>query len=282
MENRISMVPVLRDMFPAKEDVGPPGFLELHRDLQELEAATSEDWRRLREHNEAIPVPSELVEVTSRLLQVCERLDLQQRSALGPGPGEHECDLGVLCYKMQTSLALGKSPKSGSSVDVKQRPVDSRCSTSCTSSPFVSSETIAPIPIKAGARSPLCFEWFSRPGNRKYWVLRDGCGGCMTDDELVQGDIVFLTAGQVCPADSRILVQTIDAVMCKGEQRWYPTTMPTSETAIESRNMIFADTAVEAGAVFVIMLRTPPKRTYLEALRARATSTVFRNFLLAR
>jgi magnesium-transporting ATPase (P-type) len=115
-------------------------------------------------------------------------------------------------------------------------------------------------------------------GNRKYWVLHEGVGGCMTEDELVQGDIVFLTAGQVCPADSRILVQTIDAVMCKGETRWYPTTTPTSETAVESRNMIFADTAVEAGAVFVIMLRTPPKRTYMEAMK----TTVFRRLLVAR
>jgi magnesium-transporting ATPase (P-type) len=100
----------------------------------------------------------------------------------------------------------------------------------------------------------------------------------MTEDELVQGDIVFLNAGQVCPADSRILVQTIDAVMCKGEERWYPTTTPTSDTAVESRNMIFADTAVEAGAVFVIMLRNPTKRTYVEAMKA----TFFRRLLFAR
>jgi hypothetical protein len=278
------MVPVLRDILSSKraskEGLGPPGFLELHRDLQVLEAATSEDWRKIREHNEAIPVPSELQEVTSRLLQVCERLDLQQRSALGPGPGEHECDLGVLCHRMQTSLTLGKSAKSGSSIDVKQRLVDSRCSTSCTSSPFVSSEAVAPIPSKADASAPSCFEWVSRRGNRNNWVLHAGSGGCVADDELVQGDIVFLTAGQVCPADSRILVQTIDAVMCKGEKRWYPTTTPTSENAIESRNMIFADTTVEAGAVFVIMLRTPPKRTYFEALKA--TSTVCRHIFFSR
>jgi magnesium-transporting ATPase (P-type) len=132
----------------------------------------------------------------------------------------------------------------------------------------VSAETIVPIAVKKDTSAPSCFEWFSRHGNRKYWVLHEGSGGCMTDDKLVEGDIVFLSAGQVCPADSRILVQTIDAVMCKGEKRWYPTTTPTSETAIESRNMIFVDTAVEAGAVFVFMLRTPPKRTYIEAFKA--------------
>merc|ERR1719399_1539596 len=106
----------------------PAEFSALRARLRDLDERVAAERSKLRSHNLQLGVPSELEDVTDRLLQVCDRLDLETRSRTG-GSAEHACDLGVLCHRLKTSVGEGKSIVR----DTRRRGASS-CSTSCSPS----------------------------------------------------------------------------------------------------------------------------------------------------
>ena len=79
-------------------------------------------------------------------------------------------------------------------------------------------------------------------------------------EELVMGDIIFMQAGDIVPADCRILESngfTVDNSILTGESEPYELDVHTThENQLSSRNMAFYSTFVVRGTAKAVVTRT--------------------------
>ncbi len=117
-------------------------------------------------------------------------------------------------------------------------------------------------------------------------VLRDGAKKEIPLSSLVPGDIIYLSAGDIVPADSRVIVQKdlyVDQSGLTGES--FPvektttaTTAAGNATITEASNYVFLGTSVVSGTAAAVAVRTGGSTEYgkiAEQLVGRAPETEF-------
>lgn len=94
-------------------------------------------------------------------------------------------------------------------------------------------------------------------------VIRDGVRSRVRTDQLVPGDVVLVCAGDVVPADLRIIEINIgsplktDMSNLTGESdAVYRSDQPTNENPLETRNLLFYSNRVVEGSAKCIVLFT--------------------------
>ena len=101
---------------------------------------------------------------------------------------------------------------------------------------------------------------FNSKSNVEYVVIRNGQKSLVRKLEIVKGDLVSLTLGQIVPADMRVISYEgqlmVDNRIITGNPTELKSNSPTSTDFLLSQNMIFAGTVLIKGSCEAIVLKT--------------------------
>ncbi len=127
-------------------------------------------------------------------------------------------------------------------------------------------------------RTELAVEQLAHTSRRHSTVVRDGQRCTMPADDLVRGDIIELSAGEIVPADSRIISSTsleVDGASLTGESLPVrKSEAPSFEVQVADRSsMLYEGTAIAAGKVTAVVVALGDET---EARRSSKTVNVSR------
>lgn len=239
------------------ESGGAPSAEQLQKGLGDLERAVQGQIAyeiSIRNSNMSFAAN----ETTQLLIAACEKLALEKEAMDRAHFEEHTSELPFMCRHFNTSVDAGLSEK-------------------------VYREKLAAASPQKGAAKPkrrrrvfglLCCQvefppqqaWWldiTRSLRQNFQVLRAGKIVIASALELVQGDVMYLQAGQRAAADGRVLVHTEgtaidvsqlsdglqDVRLCSTEATAGPITT--------SSNIVLKDSYLVQGALFMMVVRTP-------------------------
>jgi len=239
-----------------------PKLVELER-LVQVQLA---EEGRLRNANSSFTPKNE---TTQLLLAACEKLSAQKEAMDRASFEEHTSELSYLCKHFGTSIDNGLGERA-----LKEY---------AAANPIASNEKPKrKVPFACCQRDfPPQQSWWLDVNTRltpMFRVLRCGKLATVHAAELQPGDIVYLSAGQRCVADGRILVHeqgtavdvsglTLDSVDVR-----VCTVDATAAPITDSANIVLRDSYLISGSLFCIVVRTPGNMLLPQAVEANADS----------
>jgi len=223
--------------------------------LSELERAVQKDVQEVASFRKANQAFDARDDTTQLLLAACEKLWNEKLAMEKARFEEHTSSLHLVCQHLRTTIDQGLT-------ELVWREK------------LASENAGRPIPNKrsnAGIFAFCCQAEF--PEQQPWWheitrkmvadyvVLRGGTLTHQFAHDLVPGDIVYLSAGQKCAADSRVLLCTESAMVDSSHVTGRLNDVrvlskkPTASSVTESRNVVLRDSYIVHGSLFSMIVR---------------------------